>query len=139
MTQVAYIYFPNITIGPPLQRHTHTNPWKCVSHTSGACTLGRASDPDGGVAFHVPGRREGRHARRYEAPLHVSRCRDARRSLARGGKLHQITRHMLGLFTGRPGARAWRRVLSEGATRPGADYDLVEEALAQVTGEPVAG
>ena len=41
--------------------------------------------------------------------------------LAEGGKLHQITRHMLGLFTGRPGARMWRRVLSEGATRPGAD------------------
>ena len=59
--------------------------------------------------------------------------------LARGGKLHQVTRHMLGLFTGRPGARAWRRVLSEGATRPGADYALVEEALAQVTGETVAG
>ncbi len=32
--------------------------------------------------------------------------------LAAGGRLHQITRHMLGLFTGRPGARAWRRVLS---------------------------
>ena len=46
---------------------------------------------------------------------------------------------MLGLFTGRPGARAWRRVLSEGATRPGADYALVEEALFQVTGAPVAG
>lgn len=59
--------------------------------------------------------------------------------LAQGGKLHQITRHMLGLFAGRPGARAWRRVLSEGATRPGANYALVEEALAQVTGESVAG
>ncbi|MBD3788520.1 MAG: tRNA dihydrouridine(20/20a) synthase DusA, partial [Sphingomonadales bacterium] len=34
--------------------------------------------------------------------------------LATGGRLHQITRHMLGLFHGRPGARGWRRVLSEG-------------------------
>jgi tRNA-dihydrouridine synthase A len=34
--------------------------------------------------------------------------------LARGGKLHDVTRHMLGLFAGQPGARAWRRVLSEG-------------------------
>ncbi len=49
--------------------------------------------------------------------------------LASGGKLHQITRHMLGLFTGRPGARAWRRTLSEGANRPGAGPDLVEAAL----------
>ena len=30
--------------------------------------------------------------------------------LAVGGRLHQITRHMLGLFTGKPGARGWRRV-----------------------------
>ncbi len=52
--------------------------------------------------------------------------------LAQGGRLHQITRHMLGLFTGRPGARGWRRVLSEGANRPGAGTDLVLEALAQV-------
>ena len=52
--------------------------------------------------------------------------------LAEGGKLHQVTRHMLGLFTGRPGARAWRRILSEGASRPGAGVALVEEALAAV-------
>ena len=32
--------------------------------------------------------------------------------LAEGGRLHAITRHMLGLFAGRPGARAWRRILS---------------------------
>ncbi len=54
--------------------------------------------------------------------------------LASGGKLHQITRHMLGLFAGQPGARAWRRVLSEGATRPGAGSELVEAALAEITG-----
>lgn len=52
--------------------------------------------------------------------------------LSQGGKLGQITRHMLGLFAGRPGARAWRRILSEGAHRPGAGPDLVREALAQV-------
>jgi len=53
--------------------------------------------------------------------------------LASGGRLNQITRHMLGLFAGRPGARAWRRHLSEGATRPGAGPELVERALAEVT------
>ena len=52
--------------------------------------------------------------------------------LAAGGKLHQITRHMLGLFAGRPGARAWRRVLSEGAHRPGAWPELVCRALHEV-------
>jgi tRNA-dihydrouridine synthase A len=51
---------------------------------------------------------------------------------ARGTPLHAITRHMLGAFAGRPGARAWRRTLSEGAHRPGAGPELVERALAQV-------
>ncbi|MEM6589246.1 MAG: tRNA dihydrouridine(20/20a) synthase DusA [Pseudomonadota bacterium] len=54
------------------------------------------------------------------------------RHLESGGKLHQITRHMLGLFAGRPGARGWRRMLSEGATRPGAGADLVKAALAEL-------
>ncbi|WP_299628201.1 tRNA dihydrouridine(20/20a) synthase DusA [uncultured Tateyamaria sp.] len=53
--------------------------------------------------------------------------------LSAGGRLHQVTRHMLGLFAGRPGARAWRRVLSEGATKPVAGPELVQAALAQVT------
>ncbi len=52
--------------------------------------------------------------------------------LTGGGRLNQITRHMLGLFAGRPGARGWRRILSEGAVRPGAGPELVEAALAQV-------
>jgi tRNA-dihydrouridine synthase A len=39
---------------------------------------------------------------------------------------------MLGAFQGRPGARAWRRMLSEEAHRPGAGPELVERALAQV-------
>lgn len=52
--------------------------------------------------------------------------------LAAGGRLHQITRHMLGLFTGRPGARGWRRVLSEQASRDGAGLEVLDVALAQV-------
>lgn len=58
--------------------------------------------------------------------------------LAKGARLHQITRHMLGLFAGRPGARAWRRMLSEGANRAGAGPELVEQALAQVAGDAAA-
>lgn len=60
--------------------------------------------------------------------------------LGAGGRLHEVTRHMLGLFAGRPGARGWRRILSEGATRPGAGPELVETALGQVRDmSPVAG
>ncbi|MBC7480177.1 MAG: tRNA dihydrouridine(20/20a) synthase DusA [Pseudorhodobacter sp.] len=51
--------------------------------------------------------------------------------LAAGGRLHQITRHMLGLFQGRPGARGYRRLLSD-AVRPGAGLDLVDQALAEL-------
>ena len=39
--------------------------------------------------------------------------------LMQGGRLHQLSRHMLGLFHGQPGARGWRRLLSEGAARAG--------------------
>lgn len=56
--------------------------------------------------------------------------------LANGGKLHQVTRHMLGLFTGKPGARAWRRVLSQGASKPGAGPELLLEALSHVQAHP---
>jgi len=50
--------------------------------------------------------------------------------LAGGERLHAITRHMLGLFAGQPGARAWRRTLSERATAAGAGTEVVEAALA---------
>jgi len=55
--------------------------------------------------------------------------------LAGGGRLHEITRHMLGLFTGRPGARGWRRALSEAAPKPGAGPEVVLDALARVPEE----
>ena len=52
--------------------------------------------------------------------------------LASGGRLHQITRHMLGLFQGKPGARGWRRVLSERASRDGAGLEVLDAALAEL-------
>ncbi|MEM9403980.1 MAG: tRNA dihydrouridine(20/20a) synthase DusA [Pseudomonadota bacterium] len=54
------------------------------------------------------------------------------KELARGALLKHITRHMLGLFAGQPGARAWRRTLSEQAHRSGVDSNLLEDALAQL-------
>ena len=53
--------------------------------------------------------------------------------LSAGGRLHQITRHMLGLFAGVPGARSWRRSLSENASLPGAGVETVEAALSLVS------
>ncbi len=60
------------------------------------------------------------------------------RELEAGTRIAQITRHMLGAFAGRPGARRWRQILSAGAHRPGAGLDVVERALECVAGrQPV--
>lgn len=52
--------------------------------------------------------------------------------LAQGVYLSRITRHMLGLFSGQPGAKAWKRYLSEHAHRPGAGVGVLMAALAGV-------
>jgi len=54
------------------------------------------------------------------------------RELAAGTPLNHITRHVLGLFSGRPGARRFRRHLSENAHRPGAGADTLRAALDQL-------
>ena len=59
-------------------------------------------------------------------------ARYAERQLDGGTRLHQMTRHITGLFAGMPGARKWRRTLTEGAVREGASADLIEEAAACV-------
>ncbi len=65
-------------------------------------------------------------------------CAYADRHIAGGGRLSHVSRHMVGLFTGQPGARRWRQILSTDATRPGADssvlrqaYRAIEEARAE--------
>lgn len=55
--------------------------------------------------------------------------------LARGDRLQYISRHILGLYQGLPGARAYRRVLSERAHCADAGYDVIEQALAARGGE----
>lgn len=50
--------------------------------------------------------------------------------LARGAAMKHISRHLLGLYQGEPGARAFRRTISEGAHLPGAGWTLLERAQA---------
>jgi len=57
------------------------------------------------------------------------------RHLRGGGRLASVTRHVLGLYHGRPRARAFRRHLSELAPRPGAGIGVLGEAIAIVEGE----
>ncbi len=49
--------------------------------------------------------------------------------LARGAALKHISRHLLGLYQGEPGARGFRRTLSQGAHLPGAGWELIEQAM----------
>jgi tRNA-dihydrouridine synthase A len=55
--------------------------------------------------------------------------RYAARELARGERLAPIARHMLGLYAGEPGAREYRRILSEGARAPDAGIEILRRAV----------
>jgi len=90
----------------------------------------------GRAAYHEPYFLHEMHAALWGTPLRPRA--DLLRDLApyvqaqreRGVALKHITRHVLGLFHGQPGGRAFRQILSEGAHRPGAGWELVEQALA---------
>ncbi|MDC5717855.1 tRNA dihydrouridine(20/20a) synthase DusA [Vibrio europaeus] len=55
--------------------------------------------------------------------------------LSQGAYLGHITRHMLGIFQNMPGARQWRRYISENAHKPGSGIEVVEAALAKIPKE----
>jgi tRNA-dihydrouridine synthase A len=59
-------------------------------------------------------------------------CEYTDRHIASGGRLSHVSRHMVGLFSGLPGARRWRQMLSTDATKPGASSDVLREAYATV-------
>ncbi|MFQ5643841.1 MAG: tRNA dihydrouridine(20/20a) synthase DusA [Thiogranum sp.] len=67
---------------------------------------------------------------RYQVMLRFMHYVEA--ELAAGTHLQQMTRHVPGLFHGQPGARAWRRHISEYAHRPGAGVEVIERALGYV-------
>lgn len=49
--------------------------------------------------------------------------------IAKGGRAHQVTRHMLGLYHGVAGGRAWRQMLSTQAVRADASGELLRQAM----------
>ncbi len=101
-----------------------------LKHTDGVM-LGRA-------AYHTPAMLAEVDARFFGgAPRDVDTavsayCDYVGEQLAHGTPLNAMTKHMLGLFNGRPGARAFRRHLSENATRPGASLQTLRDALAHL-------
>lgn len=98
--------------------------------------LGRAAYHDAWLLADVD-------PRLYGTPSPVRNRRDAIEAfipymaerLDKGTRLANMTKHLLGLFHGMPGARAWRRRLTVDAVRQGAGLEVVFAALAEVAGE----
>ncbi len=101
------------------------------------CMLGRAPYAAPGLLADADARLFGSE-NPFTAPHDVVRAYSGYigRQIEAGVPLNHLTRHMTGLFAGRPGARAWRRTLAEGAAA-GGGLEVVERALACVpqTGE----
>ena len=91
----------------------------------------------GRVAYHDPMMLTLVDERVFGAPRREIDLRDviaamadyAEGELARGARLNQITRHMLGLATARPGARMFRQILSVDACRRGAGPEVIWQAF----------
>ena len=96
----------------------------------------------GREAYHNPYVLTALHRAAYDDEFHapepaevVARMQDyAASEMAKGVPLRAITRHMLGMFNGRAGARNWRRTLSEGVNRGATSPSLMSEALRAVAG-----
>jgi tRNA-dihydrouridine synthase A len=94
--------------------------------------LGRAAYQNPALLAEIDARFFGDPPRSLAAAL-AEWERYVERKLREGVRLSSMTRHMLGLFHGQPGARAFRRHLSEHAVRDGAGIDVLREALAFLT------
>jgi tRNA-dihydrouridine synthase A len=94
----------------------------------------------GRAAYQEPWRLLGVDPLIYGAPAPCTSAKDAieaflpyvERELARGTRLHSITRHILGLFHGVPGARAFRRHIATEAVKPGAGIAVLRDAVSLV-------
>ncbi|MFC3076049.1 tRNA dihydrouridine(20/20a) synthase DusA [Shinella pollutisoli] len=138
---------PNLFIGLNGGLHTLS---QAVAETAGldGAMLGRAAYQDSGVLtgvdalFPHPFRPETPPAstplRPQDLPAaYWEEVRDAMMDhaaavVAGGGRVANVTRHMIGLFQGFPGARRYRQILSADATRPGAGPEVIAAAFAAV-------
>jgi tRNA-dihydrouridine synthase A len=104
-----------------------------LAHVDGVM-LGRAAYHTPAVLGEVDARLFG-EAEAVSAREAVERYRPyVAGELARGVHLAAMTRHMLGLFHGAPGARTWRRILTVEGVKPGAGLEVIDRALAAVSG-----
>ncbi len=99
-----------------------------LAHVDGVM-LGRAAYQNPALLAEIDARFFGDAPRDLDAAL-AEWCLYVERKRKDGVRLSSMTRHMLGLFNGRPGARAFRRHLSENAVRDGAGIAVLRDALA---------
>jgi tRNA-dihydrouridine synthase A len=101
-----------------------------LAHVDGVM-LGRAAYQNPAMLAEVDARFFGGEARDLDAAV-KDYAAHAERALAQGARLNALVKPMLGLFNGRPGARQFRRHLSENAPREGAGIEVLHEALAML-------
>jgi tRNA-dihydrouridine synthase A len=103
-----------------------------LAHVDGVM-LGRAAYQTPGILSAADAAFYGEAERPFDPEaLLETMCAYAERHIARGGRLGHITRHMVGLFHGLPGARRYRQILSTDAVKPGAGSDVLRKAFAAV-------
>jgi tRNA-dihydrouridine synthase A len=106
-----------------------------LRHVSGVM-LGRAAYHEPVLLAEIDHRYFGEVERRFDLGDVMRQMADyAEGELARGARLNNITRHMLGLANGRPGARTFRQILSVDAAKRGAGPEVMLRALAAVEPE----
>jgi tRNA-dihydrouridine synthase A len=125
---------PNLTIVLNGGIDTPDDASRHLAHVDGVM-MGRAAYHSPALLAEIDARLFGGARVQIEDAVDAYRGYVARR-LEAGVPLHAMTRHMLGLFNGRPGARLFRRHLSEHATRAGANLATLDAALAHVKLEP---
>ncbi|KQV56908.1 tRNA-dihydrouridine synthase A [Caulobacter sp. Root343] len=103
-----------------------------LEHVDGVM-LGRAAYHEAGLLGEIDRRVFGLEVADVDSFEAVERYRPyLARELAAGTHLAAMSRHMLGLFHGLPGARAWRRILTVEGVKPGAGLEVVDRALEAV-------
>jgi tRNA-dihydrouridine synthase A len=103
-----------------------------LAHVDGVM-MGRAAYHNPGLLIDADRRLYGDDSEAVDMATIIDiMCDYADRHIAGGGRLSHVTRHMVGLFQGMPGARRWRQVLSTEATRVGADSRVIRKAFAEV-------
>ncbi|MER9055259.1 tRNA dihydrouridine(20/20a) synthase DusA [Mesorhizobium sp. M0213] len=103
-----------------------------LDHVDGAM-LGRAAYHTPGILTGIDAAFYGSTAESFDFAALIDAMADyASRHIEQGGRLGHVTRHMVGLFHGLPGARRYRQILSTEATRPGAGPEVLKSAFAEV-------